>query len=217
MEETWKLCIGLEATYKVSTLGNIRHINSEKNRKIYFGKSTNKGKARGIVSINVNGKQKIFHIHRLIALTFLPNPNNYPQVNHIDGDSSNNTLINLEWCNQSQNMKHAYKIGLHTQPQKFTLENLTKLLNGLNSGFNQYEMSRAFNVDPSIISDIVNGNTYKTCGIDFSKFSKSYYTNIARNNINSIQALYKSGISAMKIANQYNVSDTFVKNLIEMI
>lgn len=51
-------------------------------------------------------------IHRIIALTFIENPNNYPQVNHIDGDKGNNHVDNLEWCTVRQNIRHAEESGL---------------------------------------------------------------------------------------------------------
>lgn len=51
-------------------------------------------------------------IHRIIALTFIPNPNNYKQVNHIDGDKGNNCASNLEWCNNSMNQLHAHETGM---------------------------------------------------------------------------------------------------------
>ena len=55
-----------------------------------------------------NGKSIIRKIHRLVALHYLPNPNNYKCVNHKDGNKQNNSINNLEWCTYSQNMKHAY-------------------------------------------------------------------------------------------------------------
>ena len=55
-----------------------------------------------------------FSVHRLIAIAFLPNPTNFPEINHIDGAPLNNKLDNLEWCTHQQNMQHAWDTGLHT-------------------------------------------------------------------------------------------------------
>lgn len=64
------------------------------------------------VSLRLNNKNKFLYIHRLVALAFVPNPQNKSCVNHIDGNKQNNHVSNLEWCTASENQKHAYKIGL---------------------------------------------------------------------------------------------------------
>ena len=63
-------------------------------------------------SLRKNGKSVFKHLHRLMAETFIPNPENKPQVNHIDGDKKNNSLENLEWATSSENIKHAYDLGI---------------------------------------------------------------------------------------------------------
>ena len=64
------------------------------------------------------GKRKDFKGHRLVAEYFIDNPNNYPIVNHIDGNKANNHIENLEWCTHSQNNIHAYKNGLNRSKKK---------------------------------------------------------------------------------------------------
>lgn len=65
---------------------------------------------------NDDGEIKNTFSHRLVALTYLPNPDNLPQVNHIDGDKLNSSLSNLEWCTPSQNNLHANATGLRRKP-----------------------------------------------------------------------------------------------------
>jgi hypothetical protein len=62
------------------------------------------------ISIYKNGKRKSEKVHRLLAQSFIPNPENKPQVNHIDGDKSNNKLSNIEWCTAKENIQHAFRI-----------------------------------------------------------------------------------------------------------
>lgn len=64
------------------------------------------------LGLSKNNKQKFFFLHRLVAQTFISNPNNYPIVNHMDGNKKNNNINNLEWCTYQQNINHAYRIGL---------------------------------------------------------------------------------------------------------
>jgi hypothetical protein len=70
------------------------------------------------VRLTLNGTPKNYRVHRLLTQAFIPNPNNRPRINHEDGDKTNNKLTNLEWCMASDNLRHAYKLGLKQPTRK---------------------------------------------------------------------------------------------------
>lgn len=118
--EIWKDIHIPNYEYQVSNLGRVR----SKNRKVsnHTGIVEKKSqimkphinyKGYAICCISYKNKKKHIPIHRMVALAFIPNPNNYPQINHIDGNKKNNCVNNLEWCNNSLNQLHAYKMGLN--------------------------------------------------------------------------------------------------------
>lgn len=100
-EEIWKPVAGLEDKYCVSNLG--RFYSKIKNK--IMSLQTDKD---GYLLICLNGKVR--RAHRIIAQTFLNNCDNLPQINHKDGNKSNNNITNLEWCTASYNMKHRFKV-----------------------------------------------------------------------------------------------------------
>lgn len=79
---------------------------------------TNRIETNGYVRVEMAGRK--YSIHRLLAQAFIPNPLNKPQVNHINGKPSDNSLSNLEWVTQSENQLHAYRIGLQKGYKKPT-------------------------------------------------------------------------------------------------
>lgn len=99
MKEIWKPVDGYEE-YMVSSKGRIA--------KILKGDSNGKGYR----FIKFSDNKRIYK-HQLVARAFIPNPNNYSIINHIDGNKDNNDVKNLEWCNYSHNCKEAYRLGLH--------------------------------------------------------------------------------------------------------
>ena len=114
--ETWKDIKGYEGIYQISNLGRVKRISNIhwcnlKYRDNYYLKPLDNGKGYLRIKLTVNNKSRRVMLHRLIAEVFIENPNNYPFVNHIDGNKKNNNLNNLEWCTQSQNCLHSVKMG----------------------------------------------------------------------------------------------------------
>lgn len=113
-DEIWKDVYGFEGFYQVSNTGAVRSLT----RTIKYHNNTYKGRVlkmvfnhRGYaaVAFSVNNKHTTKAVHRLIATAFIPNPENKPQVNHIDNNPSNNSVENLIWGTQQENMKHCSK------------------------------------------------------------------------------------------------------------
>ena len=106
----WKDIEGFKYHYQVNEHGDVQKIHSGKIIPLKGGTYSN---GYEFVSLTTNNmKYKNFSRHRLVAEAFIPNPMNLPCVNHIDGNKKNNSVLNLEWCTQGENLKHAIEIGL---------------------------------------------------------------------------------------------------------
>lgn len=101
MAEVWKPIQGYDELYEVSNLGKVRTIKTGVIRKI-----TLDGNGYLQLSLCKNGLQKSFKVHRLVANAFIPNPNNYREINHKDENKQNNCVDNLEWCTRLYNMRY---------------------------------------------------------------------------------------------------------------
>lgn len=107
--EVWKDIEGFEGDYQISNIGRVKALN-------YKGKKNN----YHILSLSIDKvgyhqiilKKKNFTVHRLVAMAFIPNPNEYKEINHKDGIKYNNNVENLEWCTRSHNIQHAFDMGL---------------------------------------------------------------------------------------------------------
>lgn len=115
--EIWKDVKGFEGLYQVSNFGNVksaeRFVNHSKGglqkRKSYILKpKINKGYCH--VYLCKESKHTTLKVHRLVALHFIDNPDNKPEVNHIDGNKLNNNVWNLEWCTKSENGLHSFRV-----------------------------------------------------------------------------------------------------------
>lgn len=117
--EIWKDINGFEGCYQVSNTGKVRSLDREvkcnKGTTIAVGRILNQYvHHRGYFKVRLmkSNKGKNFSVHRLVCDAFIPNPENKPHVNHINGVKSDNIISNLEWCTHSENMQHAWDTGL---------------------------------------------------------------------------------------------------------
>lgn len=118
-KEEYRDVIGYKGLYRVSNMGNVLSLARLTNGRNGVLKTSpgrllkqrfgDRGYAR--VYLSKDGVVKTLRLHRVVAEAFIPNPDNLPQVNHLDADKTNNTAANLEWCTGQENIQHAVKIG----------------------------------------------------------------------------------------------------------
>ena len=140
MNEEWKdIIIENCDKYQVSNLGNIRRkeyitYKSDGTQQTFKEKLCSLHTTScGYLFVNLQiakNKKKAFSVHRLVATYFIPNPENKPEVNHIDGNKKNNVVTNLEWTTRQENELHAFREGLakHTEESK---AKISKSLTGI--------------------------------------------------------------------------------------
>lgn len=129
------------------------------NGKIKATSLTNKGYKR--VTLSNNGNKKSFSIHRLVAIAFIPNPNNLPEVNHKDGNKLNNYYTNLEWLTSKDNIKHSFNNGLSDYKgerngrAKISNMTISDIRKDFSEGIKRKDLSLKYNISYSHIVSII--------------------------------------------------------------
>ena len=121
------------------------------------------------VKLFKDGKMYYRRVHRLVAEAFIPNPNNLKQVNHIDGDKTNNDISNLEWCNNKENTKHGYENNLyHSKHRSIKIEVYKKNTNNKLYEFKSIrETANTLNINRKTLSRILFDDKENNYDYDF--------------------------------------------------
>lgn len=139
------------------------YVLNEKTKRIL--KQQDNGNGYKKITMTIQGIQIQKYLHRLVAENYINNPKNKKQVNHKNGDKSDNRSANLEWVSNSENQIHAHKNGLKKNGNnlwngKFSKEDLDKIKELDKSGVKRYLIAEKMNCSKSTISDILNGKRY---------------------------------------------------------
>lgn len=172
-KEVWKVYPEIPFI-EASNLGRVRTkdriVNSKNGRKYHIKgrvlkQQLNKsGYMR--VAFSMSEKTVKLYVHRVIATSFLPNPNNYPEVNHKDNDTTNNRLDNLEWCTRKYNRQYREKYGSASGRPVFAVNLKTGKVLRFNS---QSEAARQLGILVENINDVLKGKHYTAGGYWFTE------------------------------------------------
>lgn len=173
--EIWRelTCYNLGGKYAVSNLGRVKTLKCRNRWGWYFPKKErilfqleNTDGYMQISLYTIDNALKSFKVHRLVAAAFIPNPENKPQINHLNSIRSDNRVDNLEWCTASENQKHSHLFGFardnngeNSISAKLTEQDAIEI-------YKSYEpnkvLSKKFNVHPDSIENIRQGKTWSS-------------------------------------------------------
>lgn len=183
-EEIWKDIPGFEGRYQVSNLGKVKSLDRKTIKKDSHGglciqqskgmplkqflNGGRKGTKYPFVVLTVSHSiQKSYNVHRLVALVFVDNPEGKLEVNHKDGDKSNNNANNLEWCTRKENVAHSVKSGLFFTMNgvhsncKVSLETIIQVKKELANGIDRKSIAKKYNLNLDTVKHIFLGKTGK--------------------------------------------------------
>lgn len=175
MKEIWKEIEGYEGLYEVSNLGRVRSLDRVKLITTRWGSTTKRFRKGRILKPQLDGRGNYLHVclgrgitkqvHRLVANAFIPNINNYPQINHKDEDKTNNCVDNLEWCTAHYNNTYGSRVGMKSGEKhhnaKLSKDDVINIKTRITNGELQKDLAREYGMSTSQISAIKVGKCWR--------------------------------------------------------
>ena len=212
MIEIWKDVKGFEGFYKVSNLGRVKGLERVSSDKRFLPErilATSLYNGYFMAKLCVNGKSKRMLVHRLVATAFIPNPHNFPHINHIDENKTNNIVDNLEWCTPRYNSN--YGTGKARAREAYILNNSKEIYQfDLDGNFvNSYRsISEASDATNAPRSEICSCCKMKESSISSHGFMWRYAIDCPQKKIESYSI--KSS-SLIREVDQYTLKGEFVR------
>ena len=171
--EKWKDIVGYEGMYQVSNKGGIKSLNYRRQKYPQIIKQGIDAHGYPKIRLSRNGKRTEYKVHRLVANAFLKNTNLLPEVNHKDGNKTNNNVSNLEWVTKLDNLKHQYENNLSSINARKKEIVAICLNNGETIRFKSIaEAGRCLGMDRSHITHCLTGKYKSSKGYKFKLLSK---------------------------------------------
>lgn len=221
-QETWKPLkdvVELGDYYAVSSSGSVKNVLTGK-----ILKPLNDGRGYLKVRLCWNKQWKDHRVYRLVALAFIPNPDNKPIVNHIDGDKYNNSALNLEWVTGAENTNHAFATGLisrrygsATSNAKLSEQDVTQVKKMLIEKVAMTKIAATFGVSAQTIAKIKQGEAWTHVYVEGFKPTPRKpkgQIKLTVESANNIRLLFSEGRGKKQLAEQYGVSWWTIHNIV---
>jgi len=213
MNEIWKQY--KDTNYSISNFGNVYSHLTEKLLNPFVDSD-------GYFQVMLRGSKKAItrRVHRLVAEAFIHNPENKSQVNHIDGNKSNNVLENLEWNTPFENVIHSVELGLSPKGEKSYLAKLSEndvvsIKDLIINGFSNQELANEFKVDSGTIGQIRSKKTWKHINPELNLPKSSHTRNtLSANDIPKIRAMDIAGETRAAISRVFGVDSSTIYKIL---
>lgn len=214
-EEKWRWVEGYEGLYMVSDKGRVMSLPGEhlirngiRSKCGRLMKLQDNGRGYKIVQLSKNGAKEFRTVHRLVAIAFIENKDGKPEVNHKDGDKSNNSVSNLEWVTKKENMAHAREVLQNVPTNRdFTEEQIIAIRSDERS---ETEIAGDYGVSQSAINSIRTGRTYRDFPGNIKRVGRGRQRKLSAGDVCIIRSSTESGKA---LAERFGVATSTISKI----